>query len=222
MAQSLSYKEAVAKGLVYPGSEETALKLTGGGKGFASTESFKQAFDQSYQTKKSEVDALRQQSTEYAAINTQANQLWNQAMGASSKAYGGALNRYFDYVLQNVPGREEASRAFRGHVKQFQVQNMRDAFIKQINELNTRTKSLSGQMETAMGKYKTATEKSAEAQTRETGAAKAARKRLTRGTAGLLAKAGAGGMVGTGLPELGTGVSSGLGMESQLGRKITL
>ena len=74
-----------------------------------------------------------------------------------------------------------------------------------------------------MAKYQEATKEAVTAEKRETGAAAAARKRLTRGTAGLLAKAGgAGGMVGTGLPDLGTGMGGGLGIEGQLGRKVTL
>ena len=98
MADSLSYQEAVSKGLVYPGSEEAALKLTGGGKGFASTEAFKKAFETSYQAKKSEVDVLGKRISELSAINAEANRLRAAAAGASTKAYGGMLNRYFNYL----------------------------------------------------------------------------------------------------------------------------
>ena len=59
MAQSLSYKEAVSKGLVYPGAEQEALKITGGGKGFADTEAYKKAFESTYQQQKQAVESYQ-------------------------------------------------------------------------------------------------------------------------------------------------------------------
>lgn len=218
MAQSLSYKEAVAKGLVYPGAEEEAKKLTGGGKGFASTEAFKKAFETSYQAKKSEVDVLGKRISELSAINAEANRLRMAADRASTKAYGGMLNRYFNYLK----GTEFWNKAPNYSIS-FKADATRDLINREIDRLAGQQKGLSGAMETAMGKYKATTEKAVEAEKRETGAAAAARKRLTRGTAGLLAKAGgAGGMVGTGLPELGTGVADVFGMDDQLGQKVKL
>ena len=97
------------------------------------------------------------------------------------------------------------------------------AFNNQVNRILEQRKSASQTMEQAMAKYQAATKEAVTVEKRETGAAAAARKRLTRGTAGLLAKAGgAGGMVGTGLPMLGEGTSPQLGQEGQLGRKVTL
>ena len=219
MAKSLSYQEALTQGLVYPGSEQEALKITGGGKGFADTEAFKKAFETSYQAKKSEVDALTGKVQSLANINKEANRLWNAAMGASTKAYGGALNRYYGYV-QSTDFYKQTDPYY---ARWYRVDQTRDLINREIDRLASQQKGLSGTMEQAMAKYKATSEKAVEAEKRETGAATAARKRLTRGTAGLLAKAGgAGGMVGTGLPDLGTGMGGGLGIESQLGRKVTL
>jgi hypothetical protein len=219
MAKSLSYQEALTQGLVYPGSEQEALKLTGGGKGFASSEAFKKAFDTSYQAKKSEVDALTGKVQSLADINKEANRLWSAAMGASTKAYGGALNRYYGYV-QSTDFYKQTSPSY---ARWYRVDQTRDLINREIDRLASQQKGLSGTMEQAMAKYKATSEKAVEAEKRETGAATAARKRLTRGTAGLLAKAGgAGGMVGTGLPMLGEGTSSQLGEEGQLGKRVKL
>lgn len=187
MAKSLSYQEALTKGLVYPGGEESALKLTGGGKGFADTEAFKKAFDTVYQQQKSELNKLQSE------VKRRADS-WNEFAQREAKAGN-------PYISQ--PERWGSYR--------------------RLIALQDQAKEMSNTMKAAMEKYKATSGEAIQAEKRETGAAAAARKRLTRGTAGLLAKAGgAGGMVGTGLPELGTGVSGGLGMESQLGRKITL
>lgn len=219
MAQSLSYKEAVAKGLVYPGSEAEALKLTGGGKGFASSEAFKKAFETSYQAKKSEVDALGGRISDLSKTNAEINRLYAVALADRSKHFGGTLNRY----INAVKATEFYGKTPGGHIPIFRAKWARDLLTNEIDRLAKQQKGLSGAMETAMGKYQTATKEAVTAEKRETGAAAAARKRLTRGTAGLLAKAGgAGGMVGTGLPDLGTGMGGGLGIEGQLGRKVTL
>ena len=98
MAQSLSYQEALTKGLVYPGSEQEALKITGGGKGFADTEAFKKAFDTSYQAKKAEVDVLTKEVNRINAINTKANQLYNTYVSSPSGAVWGNYLKYLDYV----------------------------------------------------------------------------------------------------------------------------
>jgi len=218
MAQSLSYKEAVSKGLVYPGDESAALKLTGGGKGFASTEAYKKAFETSYQAKKSEVDVLGSKVKNLSNINKEANRLWNVAMNTSSKYYGGALNRYYGYVQ----GTDFYKKTDPYYARWYRVDQTRNMINKEIDRLAGQQKGLSSAMEKAMGKYEKATKESVTAEKRDIGAAAAARKRLTRGTAGLLAKAGAGGMVGTGLPDLGTGMGGGLGIEDQLGRKVKL
>ena len=220
MAQSLSYKEAVAKGLVYPGQEDAALKLTGGGKGFADTEAYKKAFDTSYQAKKSEVDAITSQAKTYTNALNEHNKYMR---GFSSTKKAGVKASYLNQannVFRNID-------ITKGFYQQYNVGYAREvatnAIVNQINKLNDQAKGLSGTMEQAMAKYKATSEKAVETQQRETGAAKAARQRLTRGTAGLLAKSGgAGGMVGTGLPELGKGVSGGLGIDDQLGRKVKL
>lgn len=178
MDKSLSYQEAVSKGLVYPGEEASALKLTGDGKGFASTEAFKQAFDTVYQQKQAEIDK-----------------------------YQRTIQKRNDYVARLARTKQRPGASY------FRI----------TESIARKAEDLSNVMKSAIAKYKATSEQAVSAEKRDVGAAAAARKRLTRGTAGLLAKAGgAGGMVGTGLPELGTGVSGGLGMESQLGRKITL
>ena len=220
MAKSLSYGEALSKGLVYPGSEQEALKITGGGKGFADTEAFKKAFDVSYQAKKAEVDAITSEAKGFTDKLNEANKYYNlRRTDKNWKNWMGYLNQR-DAVLKSTG---LAGNLYSVYQRSFAANYATDRLVDKINQLNEKAKGLSGVMEQAMGKYKTASEQSIEVEKRETGAATAARKRLTRGTAGLLAKAGgAGGMVGTGLPELGTGVSGGLGLEGQLGRKMTL
>lgn len=237
MAESLSYKEAVAKGLVYPGSEEAALKLTGGGKGFASTEAYKKAFQSSYQQQKQAVESYQPQISQIQKDRDLAQQArdaylaqeraiernrfrWrdSQFAGASS-AMNRALSQY-----ENILGKYGASARGKGiNIRYYDQNRFTSFFNTKVNELVDKRKSASDVMEKAMEKYKTATKEAVTVEKRETGAAAAARKRLTRGTAGLLAKAGgAGGMVGTGLPMLGEGTAPALGMESQLGRKVTL
>jgi len=220
MADSLSYQEAVTKGLVYPGSEEAALKLTGGGKGFASSEAFKKAFETSYQAKKSEIDVLGKRVSELSDLNKEINRLYSSAMSTSHyREYPRRLNLYLDAVKKT----EFYQKTSPGYIPVYRALQARDLLTAEIDRLAGQQKGLSGKMEEAIGKYKATTEKAVEAEKRETGAAAAARRRLTRGTAGLLAKAGgAGGMVGTGLPMLGEGTMAGLGEASQLGRKVTL
>lgn len=178
MADSLSYQEALSKGLVYPGGEQEALKITGGGKGFASTEAYKKAFDVTYKQQQAEIDNL--QST------IQKRNAWVARLARTKQRPGASYFRITESIARKA-------------------------------------EDLSNVMKSAIAKYKSTTEQAVSAEKRETGAAQAARKRLTRGTAGLLAKAGgAGGMVGTGLPMLGEGTAPALGQESQLGRKVKL
>ena len=230
MAKSLSYQEAVAKGLVYPGAEQEALKITGGGKGFADTESYKKAFETSYQAKKSEISNYQTQIDQAQRdrdIAQQARRTYQDLSfripfrAQAGKKVGGmiasrnaAAKQYSDIV--NKYG-------ISAKIISYDDNRFASAFNDQVNRILEQRKSASQTMEQAMAKYQAATKEAVTVEKRETGAAAAARKRLTRGTAGLLAKAGgAGGMVGTGLPELGTGVSGGLGLEGQLGRKMTL
>ena len=212
MAKSLSYQEALTKGLVYPGAEQEALKITGGGKGFADTEAFKKAFDTAYQTKKSEVDELGGRISELSNTNANISRL------RSISEQGGDLFAFYNAV--------RATKYF-NQAPNYNIWFKADAahklLIDDINRLADQQKGLSGTMEQAMAKYKATSEKAIEGEKRDISATQAARKRLTRGTAGLLAKAGgAGGMVGTGLPMLGEGTSPQLGMEGQLGKKFTL
>ena len=220
MAKSLSYQEALTKGLVYPGAEQEALKITAGGKGFADTEAFKKAFDTSYQTKKSEVDVLTQEINRINTINTKANQLYNTYVTSRKKAVWGNYLKYLDYVQND--GAEFYNKTSSGYIREYRADQARNLMVEQINKLSEQQKGLSGIMEQAMAKYKATSEKAVEAEKRETGEVSAARRRLTRATGGLLAKAGAGGMVGTGLPDLGTGMGGGLGIDDQLGRKVKL
>ena len=230
MAKSLSYGEALSKGLVYPGAEQEALKITGGGKGFADTEAFKKAFETSYQAKKSEISNYQTQIDQAQRdrdIAQQARQTY-QSLAFSipfaarrGKKIGGMI------ASQNAAANQYSQIASKygisARIISYDDNRFASAFNDQVNRILEQRKSASQTMEQAMAKYKEATQRSVEAGKRDTGAAAAARKRLTRGTAGLLASAGgAGGMVGTGLPELGTGVSGGLGLEGQLGRKMTL
>ena len=228
MAQSLSYKEAVAKGLVYPGQEDAALKLTGGGKGFADTEAYKKAFESSYQQQKSGLAEYQKQIDQIQKdrdIAQQARSSYNAqyARVRSGKANAGVMNQASAQYNQIMSKYGMSTRGTGINIAWYDDNRFTAAFNDQVNRVLEQRKGASETMEQAMAKYQAATKEAVTAEKRETGAAAAARKRLTRGTAGLLAKAGgAGGMVGTGLPELGTGVSGGLGMESQLGRKITL
>lgn len=237
MATTLSYKEAVAKGLVYPGQEEGALKLTGGGKGFASTESYKKAFESAYQQQKQAVESYQPQISQIQKDRDLAQQArdaylaqeraiernrfrWRDSdYAGASAAMGRALSQY-----ENILGKYGASARGKGiNIRYYDQNRFTSFFNTQVNELLSKRQSASEVMEKAMEKYKTATKEAVTVEKRETGAAAAARKRLTRGTAGLLAKAGgAGGMVGTGLPMLGEGTAPALGEESQLGRKVTL
>lgn len=237
MAQSLTYKEAVAKGLVYPGAEESALKLTAGGKGFTSEAALKKAFESEYQQQKAGLSNYQKQIDTIQKdrdLAEQARNTWNANYNAIRKnqyrwrdsqfaAAGAAMGRaqtQYDQIL----GKYGISSRGKGiNIGAYDANRFTSAFNQQVNRVLEQRKSASETMEKAMARYSEATKKAVTAEKRETGAAQAARKRLTRGTAGLLAKAGgAGGMVGTGLPELGTGTGGGLGIEDQLGRKVTL
>lgn len=236
MAQSLSYKEAVAKGLVYPGQESEALKITGGGKGFADTEAYKKAFESTYQQQKAGLSEYQKQIDQIQKdrdLAQQARDQWNANYNAIRRnqyrwrdsqfaAAGAAMGRaqtQYDQIL----GKYGISSRGKGiNIGWYDANRFTSAFNDQVNKILEQRKGASETMETAMAKYREATKEAVTAEKRETGAAAAARKRLTRGTAGLLAKAGAGGMVGTGLPDLGTGMGGGLGIDDQLGRKVTL
>lgn len=219
MAKSLSFQEALSKGLVYPGAEQEALKLTGGGKGFADTEAFKKAFESTYQAKKSEVDTLGSRVSDLSKANAEINRLFNAFLADDSRRPGGSFNRYIDAVKRT--GFYDKTDPY--YIRSYRAEQAQRLLINEIDRLSGQRKNLSGNMEAAIGKYEKATKEAVTAEKRDTSAAAAARKRLTRGTAGLLAKAGgAGGMVGTGLPMLGEGTAPALGMESQLGRKVTL
>jgi len=227
MAQSLSYKEAVAKGLVYPGQEDAALKLTGGGKGFAGTEAYKKAFEATYQQQKSGLSEYQKQIDQIQKdrnIAQQARSSYNAqyARVRSGKANAGIMGQASSQYNQIMSKYGMSTRGKGINIAWYDDNRFTSAFNNIVNKVLEQRKGASETMEQAMAKYQAATKEAVSAEKRETGAAAAARKRLTRGTAGLLAKAGAGGMVGTGLPDLGTGMGGGLGIDDQLGRKVTL
>lgn len=225
MAQSLSYKEAVSKGLVYPGAEQEALKITGGGKGFADTEAYKKAFESTYQQQKQAVESYQPKISQIQKDRDLAQQARDQYNAQynrvrSGKANPGVMNQASSQY-RNILSKYGASYSGQGiNILWYDQNKFTSFFNTKVNELVDQRQAASEVMKKAMDKYQSATK---EAVTVDTSAAAAARKRLTRGTAGLLAKAGgAGGMVGTGLPDLGTGMGGGLGIDDQLGRKVTL
>lgn len=232
MAQSLSYKEAVSKGLVYPGAEESALKLTGGGKGFASTEAYKKAFQSTYQQRQGEIQNYTsqiQKLNKEFKTGQKAVDRYRAMMGSAAieeRERHSTDNYYTREADRQRKILDDIVTQYGGRRNQLNYSSSKDEFSsfinKQIQSRLDAQKKLSSTMKTAMAKYEQATKEAVTAEKRETESTKAARRRLTRGTAGLLAKAGAGGMVGTGLPDLGTGMGGGLGIDDQLGRKVTL
>jgi hypothetical protein len=227
MAKSLSYQEALTKGLVYPGAEQEALKITGGGKGFADTEAYKKAFEATYQQQKSGLSEYQKQIDQIQKdrdIAQQARSSYNAqyARVRSGKANAGIMGQASSQYNQIMSKYGMSTRGKGINIAWYDDNRFTAAFNDIVNKVVEQRKSASETMEQAMAKYQSATKEAVTAEKRETGATEAARRRLTRATGGLLAKAGVGGMVGTGLPDLGTGMGGGLGIESQLGRKVTL